>query len=232
MFEYQTVYNGYTALLAGLVSSVHCVAMCGPLSCAFGPRSADEAASRVSLLSFYHGGKLVSYGVCGALVGGIGGAALSFLEASSIGRVVPWVLVLFFLGVALGVDQKLPKPTFLAGLYQKSQRRFTLLTPHLKAASIGLVSPLLPCGPLYLIFGLCLFSGSATRGAEFALGFGLGTLPLLWVAQNWFMRMPGRMGAGSIRRMQRGLAFLATGVLIWRLRASLGFEAAVDWFCR
>ena len=35
MFDYQTVYNAYTALIAGLITSVHCVVMCGPLSCAF-----------------------------------------------------------------------------------------------------------------------------------------------------------------------------------------------------
>ncbi|MBH78717.1 MAG: hypothetical protein CML15_03940 [Puniceicoccaceae bacterium] len=37
MFDYQTVYYAYTALIAGLITSAHCVAMCGPLSCAFTP---------------------------------------------------------------------------------------------------------------------------------------------------------------------------------------------------
>jgi sulfite exporter TauE/SafE len=36
MFEYYTVYNAQTALVAGLITSVHCVAMCGPLACAWG----------------------------------------------------------------------------------------------------------------------------------------------------------------------------------------------------
>ena len=43
MFDYQTVYNAYTVLIAGLITSVHCVAMCGPLSCAFTPTKANDA---------------------------------------------------------------------------------------------------------------------------------------------------------------------------------------------
>ena len=43
MFDYQTVYNAYTALIAGLITSVHCVAMCGPVSCAFMPTKANDA---------------------------------------------------------------------------------------------------------------------------------------------------------------------------------------------
>ena len=42
-----------------------------------------------------------------------------------------------------------------------------------------------------MIFGHALFSGSALMGAEFAIGFSLGTLPLLWLAQSQFMRGGG-----------------------------------------
>ncbi len=232
MFEYQTVYNGYTALLAGLVSSVHCVAMCGPLSCAFGPRSKEDTSSEVNALAAYHGAKLLSYGIVGALAGCLGGAALGFLRDSWMGIIVPWVLVLFFVGVAFRLDQWLPKPTSMGKLYQASIRRFASRGRVLRAASIGLASPMLPCGPLYVIIGLCLFSGSAIRGAEFALGFGLGTLPLLWLAQAWFMRVQNGPNTKRMDRLRRTMALLAALVLIWRLRASLGLEGAVEWLCR
>lgn len=231
MFEYQTVYNGYTALLAGLVSSVHCVAMCGPLSCAFGSRGEDDRASPSVVLSAYHGAKLFSYGVVGALAGGFGSSVLGFLESSQVALVVPWVLVLFFLGVAFRLDQWLPKPASLGRFYQAGTRRAGGLGRSLRAACIGLASPLLPCGPLYVIFGLCLFTGSAVRGAEFGLGFGLGTLPLLWLAQAGFMRAQFRLDANRLARLRRAVALLAALVLVWRLRASLGLEGAVEWLC-
>jgi sulfite exporter TauE/SafE len=176
--------------------------------------------------------KLFSYGVVGALAGSLGGAVLAFLEASWLGLVIPWVLVGFFLAVATRLDRWLPKPAPLGNFYQASIRSVATRGRLLRAAFIGLASPLLPCGPLYIIFGLCLFSGSAARGAEFALGFGLGTLPLLWVAQVWLFRMQNGINTRHMERLRRVVALLAALVLIWRLRASLGLEGAVEWFCR
>ena len=54
----------------------------------------------------------------------------------------------------------------MVGLYQKMTARFGRLRKPAAAAMIGLASPLLPCGPLYMIFGLALFSGSALKGGR------------------------------------------------------------------
>ena len=99
------------------------------------------------------------------------------------------------------------------------------------AGLIGLASPLLPCGPLYMIFGLALFSGSALKGAEFTVGFGLGTLPLLWLAQSQFMRVRLKVTPSTVIRIQRIVAFVAALVVAWRLRTTLGIEGAEDWVC-
>ena len=97
--------------------------------------------------------------------------------------------------------------------------RFSRLQKPVASAMIGLTSPLLPCGPLYMIYGLALFSGSALKGAEFAIGFGLGTLPLLWFAHSQFMRI------------QRSSALIAAPAVAWRLRTTLGIEGAEHWVC-
>lgn len=206
--------------------------MCGPLTCAFGPRSQEDTTSQTNALAAYHVAKLFSYGVVGALAGSLGGVVLSFLEASWIALVLPWILVSFFISVAVRLDRWLPKPTRIGKFYQASLRMIADRGRLLRASCIGLASPLLPCGPLYVIFGLCLFSGSAARGAEFALGFGLGTLPLLWLAQVWFMQLQNGLTAKRIDRIRRGVALVAALVLVWRLRASLGLEGAVEWLCR
>ncbi|MGB0745102.1 MAG: sulfite exporter TauE/SafE family protein, partial [Opitutales bacterium] len=105
------------------------------------------------------------------------------------------------------------------------------LNKPMAAGLIGFSSPLLPCGPLYMIFGLALFSGSALKGAEFAIGFGLGTMPLLWLAQTQFMRMNKRVTPTVLLRIQRTVAFVAALVVAWRLRTTLGIEGAEDWVC-
>jgi sulfite exporter TauE/SafE len=61
------------------------------------------------------------------------------------------------------------------------------------AAALGFATPLLPCGPLYFILAAALLAGSALRGAEFMLAFGLGTVPLLWLAQSQFHRLQARL---------------------------------------
>ena len=109
--------------------------------------------------------------------------------------------------------------------------RFSRLQKPVASAMIGLASPLLPCGPLYMIFGLALFSGSALKGAEFAIGFGLGTLPLLWLALGQFMRVQLKMTPMKLLRIQRSLGLIASLVIAWRLRTTLGIDGAADWVC-
>lgn len=227
--DYQSVYNGYTALIAGLVTSVHCLAMCGPLSCAFTPTRPDDASPHLVLTS-YHLAKLLAYMLVGALAGAFGSVVLGYVQDSWL-NYLPWILVIFFLVVALRFDRFFPKPVWLGQLYQRISRRFAKLSKPVAAAVIGFASPLLPCGPLYMIFGLALFSGDAVKGAEFAAGFGIGTMPLLWLAQSQFMRLQGKVSSVWLSRIQRGVALCAAVVIMWRLRATLGIEAAWDWIC-
>jgi uncharacterized protein len=229
MFEYQSVYNGTTAMIAGLITSVHCVAMCGPLSCAFSPTRANDASPQLVLTS-YHLAKLLSYAIVGALAGIFGSVVIRMVERSWL-NYLPWILVLFFLVVAFRLDRFMPKPKWLGGLYRKVTVRFARLSKPVAAALIGFTSPLLPCGPLYMIFGLALFSGSGLKGAEFALGFGLGTIPLLWLAQTQFMRLNQRVGSKRLLRIQRTVALVAALVIAWRLRTTLGIEGAENWVC-
>ena len=84
---------------------------------------------------------------------------------------------------------------------------------------MGLLTPLLPCAPLYAVFGLALMTQSPVRGAEFLLAFGLGTLPLLWITQAAFNRWQSRFSPKTVSRAQRLLALIVAVVLGWRLYA-------------
>lgn len=229
MFDYQSVYNGYTALLAGLLTSVHCVAMCGPLSCAFMPVREGDASPQL-VLTIYHFAKLLAYLIVGALAGAFGSVVLGVVEDSWL-NYLPWFLVFFFITVAFRIDRYFPKPSWLGRAYAGLTGPFRAFSKPVAAGLIGFASPLLPCGPLYMIFGLALFTGSALKGAEFAVGFGLGTLPLLWLAQTQFMRLQQRTKPRLLQYIQRVAAGIAALVVMWRLRGTLGIEAAVDWIC-
>lgn len=211
------------ALAAGLVTSVHCAGMCGPLTCAALPR--PSAA--------YHAGRLASYGVIGAVCGALGRGPLDWLSDSPL-ALLPWFLVAVLLATALGIKPRLPRPWFV----QKFYARWRLLAGNRplwqRGAVIGLMTPLLPCGPLYLMFGACLLTGSALQGLEFAMAFALGTVPLLWLAHGSWRMLALKFGPRTLSRVQRGLAFTAAAVLVWRMRATLGFgpEEMVGCGCR
>src|SRR4029078_14863 len=90
-----------------------------------------------------------------------------------------------------------------------------------RATCIGLFTPLLPCGPLYLMFCLAMTGGSGAQGAQFTVAFGLGTLPLLALMQTSARWLNLRMSPVTLRRVQRGIAFSAALVMAWRLRGTL-----------
>jgi len=82
---------------------------------------------------------------------------------------------------------------------------------------MGLVTPLHPCAPLYTFFAVCLATGSAIQGAEFALAFAIGTVPLLWASQLGMQRLQLKLGPKWIKGIQRSLAIIAALFIAKRL---------------
>ena len=128
------------AFVAGIVTSVHCVGMCGPLSCswAVGPKGGGFMQST----ALYHGGRMVSYGAAGAVAGTLGAVPLAFFQHGA-GMVLPWLLVLAFACVGLGLDAWLPKPHFLSAGLRRVQTAAFKMKSTWRAAILGLATPLL-----------------------------------------------------------------------------------------
>ncbi len=209
-----------SALVAGLVTSLHCAGMCGPLACALMPARADDT-DPPTVASAYHLSRLAGYTVLGALAGGLGRLPLQWL-GSDVLRFLPWLLVVFFIAVAVRFDRRLPRLPLLGRVYGALAARLRGGSRLRAAALLGLATPLLPCGPLYFLLSLALLSGSALRGAETLLAFGLGTVPLLWLAQANFHLIRVRLGPVWLSRAQTVLALTVAAVLVWRLRGTLG----------
>lgn len=219
--ELAAVNSPSAAFVAGLVTSLHCAGMCGPLSCSLMPGRGDRSDPQL-VSTTYHVTRLVGYSALGALAGGIGRAPLLFLSDSAL-RWLPWVLVVFFVGLALRWDRHLPKIAALGKLTRKIQGWMRGRSRVEAAAALGFATPLLPCGPLYFIVSLALLSGSWLRGIEVMLAFGLGTVPLLWLAQTQFHWVRQRLSPLWLGRMRVTLALMTAGIIGWRLRATLGF---------
>jgi sulfite exporter TauE/SafE len=216
-----SVNSPATAFVAGLVTSLHCAGMCGPLACMLLPVRGDRAdAGTVS--SVYHLSRLSSYAVLGGLAGGLGSLPLTWVSQSAL-RWLPWIGVAFFLALALRWERHLPRIPGLGRILLAVQSRARGRSPTAMAALLGGATPLLPCGPLYIVLTMALFAGSALRGVEFMLAFGLGTVPLLWLAQTQFHWVRQRLSPLWLGRLRLALGLTSALVIGWRLRATLGF---------
>jgi sulfite exporter TauE/SafE len=207
------------ALGFGLATSLHCVGMCGPLACGLGSLAKSEGG-RLTAATIYHGSRLLAYAVIGAVCGALGQQPLKwFFNSPAV--LLPWVLVAVLLVMAAGWDKKIPRPAILNRLTARARLRAGKFSACGAAMAMGLLTPFLPCGPLYLAFGAALLAGSAAKGAEFALAFGLGTVPLLWLAQHQFHRIRNRLSPPAMARLRRGLALVTALVLAWRIHGTL-----------
>jgi len=220
--ELAAVNSPSAAFIAGLVTSLHCAGMCGPLACSLMPVRGDRSDAQ-TVSTVYHLSRLASYALLGALAGGIGHAPLTWISQSAL-RWLPWVLVVFFVALALRWDRHLPKIAALGRVTWKLQAWLRGRSRVEAAAALGLATPLLPCGPLYFLVALATLSGSAARGVEVMLAFGLGTVPLLWLAQSQFHWVRQKLSPLWLGRVRVTLGLATAAVIGWRLRATLGFS--------
>jgi uncharacterized protein len=204
------------AFVAGLVTSLHCAGMCGPLACMMAPAKADDV-DPFTVATVYHAARLAGYTALGVVAGGFGRLPFSLTGTAATG-VLPWVMVVFFVVVGLRLEKRLPRFAMLTRLQWKLQAALRGRSRVRVAAVMGAATPVLPCGPLYFLIAMAAFTGSAVRGAEFMLAFGLGTAPLLWLVQANYGRLRLKLTPVMLARVQAALALATALVLTWRLR--------------
>jgi uncharacterized protein len=166
----------WTAFVVGLVGSLHCAGMCGPLALAL-PSAAPSGVSFVVGRIAYNLGRVVTYCLMGVVFGLLGRTLL-------LAGVQRWV------SIALGV-------TLLVGLF--SSRRLALWRPvtdlvgwlktrmgallrqksFVALLVLGLLNGLLPCGLVYVAGAAAIATGGIFAGAAYMAAFGAGTVPMM-----------------------------------------------------
>ncbi len=229
--EFAAIHSPAAAFVAGLVTSLHCAGMCGPLACLLVP-ARGERADPQTVATVYHSARLAGYLTLGAVAGALGAVPLGLLGNPAL-RLLPWALVGYFVVVALRLGRRLPRLTLLSRTQVRLQGWLRGRSRLQIATVMGAATPLLPCGPLYFLIALAALTGSALRGLEFMLAFGLGTVPLLWVVQANFGWLRSRFSPLGMARTQTAVALIAAVVITWRLRGTFGFAGptAADFIC-
>ena len=174
--------------VTGLFTSVHCVAMCGGINLSQSVSSSGATKNALRNPLLYNLGRVISYTLIGALVGGLG-SVLFFSETVKAILLIAAALGMLLMG--LGMLGWLPwwlvprVPAFLAVKAGKAGAGKGPLV-------VGLLNGLMPCGPLQAMQLYALATGSALTGSLSMLLFSLGTVPLMLGAGVAFSALKGK----------------------------------------
>jgi hypothetical protein len=158
-------------LLFGVAGSVHCVSMCGPLVL-LGRRSGAAFA-------VYHASRIAVYVVLGAMAGWTGAAIDDAAWRGSVAMAAGLLLI----GQALGLGGGrvgVPVGRWIGAIARRLGAMPRVMgRPLARAASLGMVNGLLPCGLLYAGLIAAAGLGSVPAATGFMAGFGVGAVPAL-----------------------------------------------------
>jgi len=170
----------YTALLFGLISSFHCIGMCGPIAMML-PVDADNSVRKALQISTYHLGRLSAYAFIGLLFGALGkGFFLAGIQQQL--SIAIGILMIVFILVP---ERKLAQFNGAKPIYKIIAHVKSALGKQFKNKSysslftIGLLNGFLPCAMIYVALFGAIAMQSVTLGVGYMLLFGIGTLPLM-----------------------------------------------------
>ena len=175
---------GYAMLFViGLLTSIHCVAMCGGIALSQSVKTTTGERFRQLQPGFlYNAGRVVSYTAIGAIVGALG-STFNFSPVSkgiiaALAGAFMVILGLRMLGVIRAFPQAVP---IIPAPFRKAGSAISSRMQRGGPFAVGILNGLMPCGPLQTMQLYALGTGSAVAGALSMFVFSLGTVPLMLV---------------------------------------------------
>lgn len=166
----------WTAFLLGLVGSLHCAAMCGPLLLAVQRVGGSSSGPRFSRPG-YQAGRVLTYIALGVIFG-VAGKTLALAGLQQWLSIIAGVALLIGLIFSTRLATAVPvakltvrlKSAFSAQLQRRSR-----LAPF----TLGAINGLLPCGLVYVAAAGAAATAHPFDGALHMAAFGAGTLPMM-----------------------------------------------------
>ncbi|VTP93598.1 Uncharacterized conserved protein [Sphingobacterium daejeonense] len=162
----------------GLLGSIHCAVMCGPLLLAV--QAGQQITWKTTFNKIlYQFGRILTYGLLGLLLGLIGNVAS--IQGWQQGFSLVTGIILFGIGLFYMFGKSSSK---LASIQTKAIQPFArfmskwLYRPGGSFVA-GILNGILPCGMVYMALASAVNADSLSNSFVFMLLFGLGTLPLL-----------------------------------------------------
>ncbi|MCD7918888.1 MAG: sulfite exporter TauE/SafE family protein [Clostridiales bacterium] len=204
----------FALFVIGLLTSVHCIAMCGGLNLAQSISSGNIKPLRRGIL--YNLGRLSSYTLIGGILGFIGEkAAITLQVRGVIGLIAGGFMLLMGINMLGGISLPVRLfPKLSGNLSDKIQS----VGKH-SSFAVGLANGLMPCGPLQSMQVYAIASGSMLAGALSMFSFCLGTIPLVFsfglaagmLKTHWRQRM---LQVGSILLVIMGIFMIQNNLVL------------------
>lgn len=219
---------GYGMLfVVGMLTSVHCIAMCGGINlsqCIPQNERNKSDGSRYSVFFpalAYNMGRVLSYtaigfllGLAGFLIGGGTGAGVSVLLQGALKIVAGLFMIIMGINM-LGLFPWLRRFSFRMPKYlaqRIGEAKFRSRRPFI----VGILNGFMPCGPLQSMWIVALATGNPFAGALSMFLFSLGTVPLMLGLGSVVSALGKKfadqvMTVGAVLVVVLGLAMLSQG---------------------
>ena len=203
--------------LVGVMTSVHCVAMCGGINLAQSASAGQKGQGVLRANLLYQAGRVLSYGLVGMIVGALGSVlSVSDTFRGIIQLIAAAFMVLMALNLLGGFDWT---RRFSLRLPAGLSARLAGWTQGKSSFLIGLANGLMPCGPLQSMQLYALSTGSPWMGGLSMQAFALGTVPLMLgfglmggkLNQHW--RKPMRYVSAALVAVM-GVSMLSSGLAL------------------
>jgi sulfite exporter TauE/SafE len=209
----------YSALILGLISSLHCIGMCGPIAMMLPVDHQNEAKKIIQIIT-YHLGRLAAYSTIGLIFGLLGrGFFLAGLQQK-----MSVFIGLSMILVALIPEKVFSKYNFSKPVYKVISKIKSSLGNQFKNRSykslftIGLLNGFLPCGMVYVALFGAIAMQSASYGVLYMILFGLGTMPLMTIVVyiHSLIKLPFR------NKIQKAIPYVAVIIGVLFILRGLG----------
>jgi sulfite exporter TauE/SafE len=208
----------------------HCIGMCGPIVISLSLNL--KGGQSVWPHLFYNGGRTLTYGLLGAIVGGMASFTrfAESIDGLQKGVMVAAGVIITLMGLAMTgwVRTSIifraapPVGTFITRVFKQLLQK----KKHpLMYIPLGLLLGLLPCGPVYTALLAAARSGmeadttlgGVLSGAGLMLCFGLGTIPALFLVSRltdlrWLRHREKVYQIGAVLMMVVGVYFIWKGL--------------------
>ncbi|MBI4892441.1 MAG: sulfite exporter TauE/SafE family protein [Acidobacteria bacterium] len=202
----------------GLISSLHCSQMCGPIVLSYSLAGRGGAVSHLA----YNLGRIASYMLLGAIAGAAGNAVGVMGRLAGFERTTAIVAGALMVVAGILMSGILPKSGLVriekigvAGFFKRSLGRL-FSSPHpLSRLALGAIFGFLPCGLLYAAVLQAVATGSALSGALSMGAFGLGTAAALLAIGLFSTSLGARLGRWNMALASVSVVLMGA-LLLWR----------------